>query len=338
MTNVYVTQTGQRYHARKDLACLDKAHSISEIDLDTAVAGGLVPCLVCNAPAMPGVSEGDARWLRTIDDWAKAGAFESFWEQAFARRVLAQVPQVSSDEVETQAYVTVNGESYKVDFLLPSAGLVLEIDGYAKDGAVPTATDLERRNRRDSALQTAGYKVLHFSNAQVQQEPTACRSQVTAALNSASKAPPAPPPTTSSPTPSELRPMPPQAEPPAHIKETAPAQAVSDASPKKASTGLWIVLGVAVISLIVVAVLAVLALLPDGTGSPQVTSEPSFDFAEPLANGECPDGYPFKGNESNSGEMIVHQIGQQFYIKTDAEMCFPTLDDAKAAGFRPAQR
>jgi very-short-patch-repair endonuclease len=338
MTSVYVTQTGQRYHARRDLSCLEKAHSIADIDLDTAVAGGLVPCLVCDAPAMPGVSEGDARWLRTIDDWAKAGAFESFWEQAFARRVLAQLPQVSSDDVETQAYVTVNGESYKVDFLLPSASLVLEIDGYAKDGAVPTAIDLERRNRRDSALQTAGYKVLHFTNAQVQQEPVACRSQVTAALNTALKAPPAAPPTTAPPTPTELTPTPPKAQPSEPIPATASPQTAAGASPMRSSTGLRIVFGIGVISLVVVAILAVVSLSPDGTGSPEVTTPPPSEFAAPLSNRECPDAYPLKGNINDSGEKIVHQIGQQFYDKTDPEACFATLDDAESAGYRPAQR
>ncbi len=106
----------------------------------------------------------------------------------------------------------------------------------------------------------------------------------------------------------------------------------------KSSTGLWVVLGLAVVSLVVVAILAVLALSPDGTGSPEVTTDPPFEFAEPLANGECPDGYPLKGNNSDSGDKIVHQVGQQFYDKTDAEKCFPTLEDAAAAGYRPAKR
>lgn len=335
MTSVYVTQTGQRYHARKDLSCLEKAHSIADIDLDTAVAGGLVPCLVCDAPAMPGVSEGDARWLRTIDDWAKAGAFESFWEQAFARRVLAQLPQVSSDDVETQAYVTVNGESYKVDFLVPSASLVLEIDGYAKGGAVPTPTDLERRNRRDSALQAAGYKVLHFTNAQVQQEPAACRSQVTATLNTASQAPPAATPNSAPPTPTELTP---KAQPSEPITATASTQAAGSPTLKKSRTGQWIALGITGISLVIVAIVAVIALNPDRAGSPEIISGPPSEFAVPLANGECPDAYPLKGNINDSGEKIVHQAGQQFYVKTDAEACFATLEDAESAGYRPAQR
>lgn len=323
MTRVYVTQTGQRYHARTDLSCLEKAHSFAEIDLATAVAGGLAPCPTCDAPPAPGVSEGDGRWLRAIDDWARSDTFESFWEQAFARRVLAQLPQLSSDGVEPQAYVTVHGDSYKVDFLIPAAHLVLEIDGYAKDGAAPTPTDLEKRNRRDSALQSAGYKVLHFSNTQVQQEPGACRNQVVAAL--ASTPPPIP---TSLPATA-----PPEPHQPARAADASPPPAPAPPSRTAPSrTGMWITAAIAV-----AVVLAAIAIAIASRGSNGPENSPTDGSATPV-NGECPSGYPYKGNESDSGDFIFHAPGQRFYDRTDPEMCFDSLDAAIAAGFRPSQQ
>ena len=320
MTKVYVTQTGQRYHSRTDLACLEKAHSIADVDLDTAIAGGLAPCLVCDAPAAPGVSEGDTRWLRTIDDWARSGTFESFWEQAFARRVLAQLPQLSSDAVEPQAYVTVNGENFKVDFLIPTDHILIEIDGYAKDGAAPTPTDLERRNRRDAALQSAGYKVLHFSNAQVQQEPASCRTQIAAALSVS-------PPRFSTASSSPVVASTPQTPVRSADQPPTPPAAPSSA-PSRVPVAIWIAVGLGL-----VAMFAVIVVLISATGSGGSEDTATSGSTTPV-NGECPSGYPYKGNINDAGEFIVHAPGQRFYDPTDPEMCFDSLDSAIEAGFR----
>ncbi|WP_323095681.1 thermonuclease family protein [Intrasporangium sp. YIM S08009] len=48
----------------------------------------------------------------------------------------------------------------------------------------------------------------------------------------------------------------------------------------------------------------------------------------------CPQSRPVKGNENS---MIAHEPGDRYYGVTDPEQCFATMDDAVAAGFRPAK-
>jgi len=179
---VFITHTGARYHSRTDLDCMSKAQSFKSVDLLTAADGGLRPCLACGSPELPGVTEGDTQWLRRINDWQRSGEFDSLWEQVFARRVLARIPTVSADDVEIQSYINSGTDSFKVDFFIPKAKLVLEIDGYAKEGSQPSPSDHEKRNRRDAALQASGLTVLHFTNAQVQQEPKNCQKIVSEAI------------------------------------------------------------------------------------------------------------------------------------------------------------
>jgi very-short-patch-repair endonuclease len=162
---------------------MSKAKSFQAVDLETAADGGLQPCIGCDAPSPPGVTEGDSQWLRRIDDWHRAGQFDSLWEQVFARRILARISGITVDDVEVQTYISAGTDTYKVDFFIPKARLVLEVDGYAKGGTPPTVTDNEKRNRRDAALQTQELQVLHFTNSQVQHEPNICQRQVTAALS-----------------------------------------------------------------------------------------------------------------------------------------------------------
>jgi hypothetical protein len=88
-----------------------------------------------------------------------------------------------------------------------------------------------------------------------------------------------------------------------------------------------------------VAVIVVVALGSSGSTAPEATSSALVaPSAKPLPDGECPYGYPLKGNINEEGEKIVHKAGQQFYETTDAENCFPSLDAALRAGYRPSQR
>lgn len=318
MISVFVTQTGSRYHANADMRCLENASGTSVVPLETAVAGGLRPCITCDAPPVPESTEGDRQWLRAIDDWARAGVFDSFWEQAFARRVLASTPGISADDVEPQCYITVGAETYKVDFSVPKAGLVLEVDGYAKDGAPVTASDVERRNRRDAALQTHGFTVLHFSNAQVQQEPQACRAQIAGAI--AARTTPVPP---------------------AVVQSFPQVEATATSQSPRSSRGLFIGLAVAA----VVVVVGVLLAVNSGSSNRPAVASPAAESAaagagsaEPLAGGGCPAGFPIKGNINDAGERIAHSPGQQFYERTDAEECFADLAAATAGGFRASTR
>jgi hypothetical protein len=50
---------------------------------------------------------------------------------------------------------------------------------------------------------------------------------------------------------------------------------------------------------------------------------------------ECPPDYPIKGNATS---MIYHQPGQPNYDRTIAELCFASVHDAEAAGYRPPKR
>jgi hypothetical protein len=335
---VYVTQSGSRYHSRTDLACLEKARGTLQIEIQLAADGGLQPCLTCDAPLLPASTEGDLRWLRAIDDWHKSSSFDSFWEEAFARRVLAKTPGVSVDDLELQAYVPTREETYKVDFFIPSMSIICEIDGYAKDGTPPTPSEMEKRNRRDANLQNQGFSVLHFSNTQVQQEPANCIQILTKSLEarSAKKLAPAPNP---------------------HSEGTPAADAATAVSPRPSRlNGKWLTVGV--LAIVAIAIAATLLAVqssgssdeagqvlaestqglevPDAsdTAATPITASVMPPGVEPISKDNCPTSHPFKGNISRDNEKIVHAPGQQFYDKTDPEKCFESIDSAIAAGYR----
>jgi hypothetical protein len=270
-----------------------------------------------------------------VDDWANTGMFDSIWEQAFARRVLASLPDVSADDVEPQAYVSASGETYKVDFFIPRASLVLEVDGYAKDGTPPTPTDVERRNRRDANLQAQGMTVLHFSNAQVQHEPSQCRQQVAAILVSRRASP------VEAAPPASLPPMPPAAavvasQPtPKSSLEPAPSIAKS----RSGGLGLWVGLGLAAIAIAAVVGFAVAASSSSSTGTvtPTVVETEAPGSRLPV-DGKCQAPFPFKGNINDQQERIVHAPGQRYYDKTRAEMCYASISAAAIDGYRPSRQ
>ncbi len=188
MTSVYITQTGTKYHSRTDMSCLDSSNGVRSVDLAFARASGLVACTVCSSPSVsddvpaPAKSDIDDTWLRAINDWDRNGVFGSRWERAFATQVLSRIPDLAVDDVELQHEIGVAGRSYLVDFYIPKARLVLEIDGFAKNGSAPTRTDVDKRNRRNADLGSKDLQVLHFSNAQVEFEPELCKQQVMAAV------------------------------------------------------------------------------------------------------------------------------------------------------------
>jgi len=337
---VFVTQTGTKYHARVDLTCMEKAQGWEEVDLQVAADQGLRPCVTCDAPSLPDMSEGDARWLRTIDDWQRKSLFESRWEAAFARRVLARVPGLSADDVQVQEYLATGSDSYKADFLIPKARLVLEVDGFAKDGQPMSATDLERRNRRDAALQAAGFAVRHFSNSQVSQEPQACIEIVKSALQAASPAPqPAAPARPSA--------APPDAEPSEGL-EAASVGAKADAG-SGGGVSRWIILAAVLVAAIaaVVIIVATRTSSPGGQvagtstgstlGQPEAAPGTVATWASPISISDCPITHPLKGN-IKPDSMIVHAPGDRYYEETEPERCYASQADAEADGFRRAKQ
>lgn len=52
--------------------------------------------------------------------------------------------------------------------------------------------------------------------------------------------------------------------------------------------------------------------------------------AEPLDDGEMPDGYEIKGNAQS---MLFHEPGSRYYKATKAEVWFDSVESAEAAGF-----
>lgn len=333
-TDVFITQTGSRYHSRTDATCMEHANSFQVVPLETAAAGGLRPCLKCDAPGLPGTTEGDTRWLRTVDEWDRNNLFDTFWEQAFARRVLAATPGIEADDVEIQQYITIGSETHKVDFFVPKAKLILEIDGYAKDGSPPSQLEIEKRNRKDAIYQSGGMAILHFSNAQVMHEPETCRSQVASMLAGRSASMP---PTTS------LLPS----EQPTDSPGFAGSEALKQEPPSMATNlisraGKKIVWAIVAILAVAVAFGVAFAMLSKSEPTPVNPTTPVNPKAPVQAaksilpsNGNCPASHPLKGNNTDGGEFIVHAPGQQFYDKTDAELCFASIEDAVAAGYRP---
>lgn len=318
---------------------MEHALSFQVVPLETAAAGGLNPCLRCDAPSLPGFTEGDARWLRTVDEWARKNLFDTFWEQAFARRVLALTPGIEADDVEVQEYVRVGTETYKVDFYIPKAKLILEIDGYAKDGEPVSQIEIEKRNRRDATCQSDGLTILHFSNAQVSLEPEACRSQVASILTLRS-------------TQSPDLPRPLDSEQHHASKDSAggsvgsqlPNSTATNKDPNSRSRIAWILiclLAVAVTFGVALTLLSRTEPTPANSTAP-APANPTIQVQTTTSilpmNGNCPPTYPLKGNNTDEGELIVHSPGQQFYSNTKAELCFASIDDAEAAGYRPSKR
>ena len=319
---------------------MEHARSFQMVPLETAAAGGLNPCLQCDAPSLPGSTEGDTRWLRTVDEWARENRFDTFWEQAFARRVLAATPGIEADDVEIQHYVKVGLETFKVDFFVPKARLILEIDGYAKDGAPVTQVEIEKRNRRDATFQSDGLTILHFSNAQVSFEPESCRRQVASILSARTTQQRDSPEVFGSTQSREDQNFTGSAEV-SLIPNLAAAPIIT--APRR--TMLWI--SIVLIAIVVLFGFAITFLsqsepTPSTPDLPIQTTQPSIPIQSTQSilptNGDCPSTHPLKGNNASDGELIVHAPDQQFYGKTFAELCFANLADAEAEGYRPAKQ
>jgi hypothetical protein len=213
--------------------------------------------------------------------------------------------------------------------LIMNRRIVIEVDGYQKNGQGPTPSDVERRNRRDSALQARGYRVLHFSNAQVRQEPDACRQQLERAIHAADET---------------SKPVGPVGDDEARrsaLRSTQGANQSQGAATTESSRNTRLVIIGAALLGVVIAIASV-AILSAGTSTPTSKSETSpsedtGDFAQPI-NGQCPPSFPVKGNDADSGERIFHVVGQQFYERTYAEICFRTPAGAESAGYRASER
>ena len=72
------------------------------------------------------------------------------------------------------------------------------------------------------------------------------------------------------------------------------------------------------------------------TASATATASPAAGggAVPPISEEHCPSSAPIKGNESSG---IYHMPGDAYYDATHPEVCFPTPQDAEAAGYRAAE-
>jgi len=90
------------------------------------------------------------------------------------------------------------------------------------------------------------------------------------------------------------------------------------------------------------AAMLALSLLFVPTTSNAQEAAPSLGVA-PLDINNCPDTHPVKGNKagrqaSRPADPIYHVPDSRYYLATDPEECFATVEDAEAAGYRAPLR
>lgn len=285
----------------------------------TEIGGDYDPCLSCWQDE-PGWFGG---WL-SVELQAEHHAGHragSRWEPIFLREVLQQVP-VSANYVTVQDIVVRNyGAPLRPDFTIKVPGwqpLAIEIDG-DKERWYAEAPTREANLQRDDELEELGWRVVHFTNTLITQNPEQCRKtlrRVLAELEAAGHQAKVTSPVIALQEPKSVSTSHPQ---------TAPAG--SDA-PNARSLG-WLKWAAATAALVALATVIL------GAGDFKNSEDPQ---AAPSSSGDCDNGHPVKGNESDSGERIYHEPTWEFYEVTRPEACFATAADAEAAGYRPSQR
>jgi hypothetical protein len=104
-------------------------------------------------------------------------AFWVWWSAAdFMRNVAGQEPWMP--RLLPQQDVEACGNRYRLDFMLESGKIAIELDGH--DFHERTKEQVEHRNKRDRDLQSDGWLVLHYSGSKFLSEPMNCILEVTA--------------------------------------------------------------------------------------------------------------------------------------------------------------
>jgi hypothetical protein len=70
-------------------------------------------------------------------------------------------------------------------------------------------------------------------------------------------------------------------------------------------------------------------------GEPPEEDAVESHWAEPTADGGCPDGYPVKAKTSSK---IFHAPGGTMYERTVPDRCYPSAEAAEADGYRASKR
>lgn len=320
-----MTRAGGRYHAERICSALADGHAkaanegypnhAAERMPLNQVRSGVSPCARC----WPATSEWDD-WKQLEHLTIRAG--DSTFEYEFLHRVLKHVKGLEPYCVRVQHAITGSaGRNYRVDFAIIQPGgdkIAIEIDGFDKtaSGNVATKEHQAADSARRNELQIAGWKILSFTNIQVQTDSGECRRKIENLLlsepsriqNSTSSSP-----SHEVRTAVSTNSSPPFRSPPAQTR------------PRTWSTGKVVGL---VAAGIVVAWIAGTALVSSGdTGS---------DSTQPTGS-ECPAGYPVKGNVNDGGERIYHELGWRYYSSTWPEECFVTGEAAASAGYRESE-
>lgn len=308
MTTVFLTRTGERYHATD--ACPSFADS-------EAVTGHPVrsrkvelrgiqhePCTIC----WPETPNWDP-WTQLAHRVERTG--DSPYEVEFVQRVLRPIRELRASDVRPQVKaVSRTGRTYYIDFVIEPHGgrqIAVEVDGYRK--TLEKSEDTIRRDTESKRadLVASGWRVINFSDNQVMSRTDECIDQLRAELSDAV---------------SPRRDMP-AAFPQGGASAAQPSHVVQPSALRPRRTGL--------VALVVVAVLlagGILVWKLNSNGSAGVS---------PLQNGACPASAPVKGNVSQGGERIFHEPGWRYYESTSPEECFKTAEDAESAGYRASE-
>lgn len=96
-------------------------------------------------------------------------------------------PYTEAFYLRSQTEIIANGNTYYADFLVQAKSddwfhcdrdfkLVIECDGH--DFHEKTKEQVERRNKRDLDIKSAGYDIIHFSGSQIYKDPMECANSV----------------------------------------------------------------------------------------------------------------------------------------------------------------
>jgi very-short-patch-repair endonuclease len=336
MEQVWVTRAGSRYHAERTCPGLTEGqakaasegfltHSAELVGLDQVPRRS--PCSRC----WPTRSEWDD-WKRLEHRTVQEG--DSNYEYEFLHRVLKAVKGVEPYFVRFQHEVTGSaGRNFRVDFALLPPGrdrIAIEIDGFDKTSAgnVATKEHQDSDSSRRAELEIAGWRVLSFTNRQVQVDPGECRRKIENMLLGSTESA-----WDRSATMSWGTGTGEQTGTLTFPAVTGTGVAEAAGAPQRRSRLIGLTAAVAVV-LVVFGVVGGLWLASDDSVDASGASGPTN--AEP--NGaNCPADFPVKGNVNDSGERIFHEPGWQYYAATWPEECFGSSGEAEAAGYRASE-
>lgn len=318
MIDVWATR-GTKFHSRADCESLlsgqDKAASEGKqtyppvLKPVALVESVYDPCLTCWRQER-GWFDG---WLpvELKTEHTSGQQDGSDWEPIFLREVLEKLPSLRPGHVTAQDVVErPYGAPLRPDFTIRVPGwqrLAIEVDG-DKERWYPDAVSREGVLARDDELEELGFRVVHFTNTEISQEPERCRSRLQRILDELER----------DASRSSMRPT--AGTDPTPVPQRVNAPGVEGARSWKK----WVV--------------GVSAAFVIGAFVVQASGEGDVDGGVPPVSGQCDSDHPIKGNVAVDGESIYHEPGWEFYTRTTPEECFATSGGAEDAGFRASER